>query len=82
MTSACEGPRGDTIPTSETTTTPNSTAVSSAEASTTIEGDARAITGAGSIKSMLLPPCTNISVYAQTSSGAEEAAAELGSDPA
>jgi rhamnose transport system substrate-binding protein len=83
MTSVCDGPRGDTIPTSETTTTPNSTAVSSAEATpTTIEGDARAITGAGSITSMLLPPCTNISVYAQTSSGAEEAAAELGSDPA
>ena len=32
--------------------------------------------------STLLPPCTNISVYGQVRSGAEEAAAELGSDPA
>ena len=89
LTTACEGPGGGTIlPTSEATTTLNSTPTSDAETTSTPtegdarEGDALEITGAGSIASTLLPPCINISVYDQVRSGAEEAAAELGSDPA
>ena len=82
---SCDGQSGDTVLTvlEATTTTPSSTAISSAETtSTTIEGDAHEISGAASIRSVLLPPCINISVYAEVRAGAEEAAAELGSDPA
>jgi rhamnose transport system substrate-binding protein len=40
------------------------------------------ITAADSITATFLPKCTNIAVFPQANSGAEEAAAELGSDPA
>jgi rhamnose transport system substrate-binding protein len=40
------------------------------------------ITGAGAMVGTFLPKCTNIAVFPQANSGAEEAAAELGSDPA
>ena len=89
LATACDGGSGGTtLPSSAATTTPNSTPTSGAETTSTTtevdarEGDAHEITGAGSIMSMLLPPCTNISVYGLVRSGAEEAAAELGSDPA
>ena len=40
------------------------------------------ITAGDSIAATFLPKCTNIAVFPQANSGAEEAAAELGSDPA
>jgi rhamnose transport system substrate-binding protein len=45
-------------------------------------GGAVEIASAGSITSTFLPKCTNIPVFPEANSGAEEAAAELGSDPA
>jgi rhamnose transport system substrate-binding protein len=45
-------------------------------------GDAVVIKSADSITSMLLPKCTNIPVFPQANTGAEEAAVELGSEAA
>jgi len=63
----------DTTAAAETTAAPDTTAAGGG----TVE-----ITGAGSISGVFLPKCTNIAVFPQANSGAEEAAAELGSDPA
>jgi len=64
----------------ETTTT------EAMEETTTTEGqDASGpveIASDGSITATFLPKCTNIAVFPQANEGAEEAAAELGSDPA
>lgn len=53
---------------------------------TTTSGDSAdgpvEITSDGSITATFLPKCTNIPVFPEANSGAEEAAAELGSDPA
>jgi rhamnose transport system substrate-binding protein len=59
-----------TEPMDDTTTTG-----ASAEGPVAIESD-------GSITATFLPKCTNIAVFPQANEGAEEAAAELGSDPA
>ncbi len=45
-------------------------------------GDVVAIESDGSITATFLPKCTNIPVFPEANSGAEEAAGELGSDPA
>jgi len=45
-------------------------------------GDAVAIESDGSITGTFLPKCTNIPVFPEANSGAEEAAEELGSEPA
>jgi rhamnose transport system substrate-binding protein len=89
---ACGGDTGDTTTTAgeatttagESTTTAAETTTSAAAETTTsaAAGEAVAITGAGSIIGTFLPKCTNIAVFPQANSGAEEAAAELGSDPA
>ncbi|HWL48565.1 MAG TPA: substrate-binding domain-containing protein [Acidimicrobiia bacterium] len=89
---ACGGDSGDTTTTAgeatttaaETTTTAAETTTSAASETTTsaAAGEAVEITGAGAITATFLPKCTNIAVFPQANSGAEEAAAELGSDPA
>ncbi|HEX2404881.1 MAG TPA: substrate-binding domain-containing protein [Acidimicrobiia bacterium] len=61
----------------ETTTSAGDTTTSAAAA-----GEAVEITAGDSITATFLPKCTNIAVFPQANSGAEEAAAELGSDPA
>ncbi|HWL49700.1 MAG TPA: substrate-binding domain-containing protein [Acidimicrobiia bacterium] len=90
---ACGGDSGDTTTTTgevtttaaEATTTAAETTTSAAAETTTsaaAAGEAVEITGAGAIAATFLPKCTNIAVFPQANSGAEEAAAELGSDPA
>ena len=70
----------------ETTTTAAETTTSTeAEESTTTEAASEGpvvIESAGGITATFLPKCTNIAVFPQANEGAEEAAAELGSDPA
>lgn len=66
---------------SETTTTEaGGDATTTTPASSS--GDVVEIAAAGSIGATFLPKCTNIAVFPQANSGAEEAAGELGSDPA
>jgi rhamnose transport system substrate-binding protein len=82
-TSAAEEPT--TTAAEATTTVAEATTTSAAAGSTTTAaagGEAVEITGASSITATFLPKCTNIAVFPQANSGAEEAAAELGSDPA
>lgn len=89
---ACAGDTGDTTTTAEadtttttveaTTTVVAETTTSAAETTTSAAGEAVAIAGAGSVTATFLPKCTNIPVFPQANSGAEEAAGELGSDPA
>jgi rhamnose transport system substrate-binding protein len=91
---ACGGDTGDTTTTAgeeptttaaETTTTAAETTTSAAAEATTSAaagGEAVEITGAGPMVATFLPKCTNIAVFPQANSGAEEAAAELGADPA
>jgi rhamnose transport system substrate-binding protein len=91
---ACGGDSGDTTTTAgeatttaaeATTTAAADTTTSAAAESTTSEaagGEAVEITAGDSITATFLPKCTNIAVFPQANSGAEEAAAELGSDPA
>lgn len=50
--------------------------------SETDSGGPVVISAAGSITGTFLPKCTNIAVFPQANEGAEEAAVELGSDPA
>jgi rhamnose transport system substrate-binding protein len=73
----------------ETTTTAaeeETTTTAAEEEPTTTEGEptgeAVTIESAGSITATFLPKCTNIPVFPQANEGAEEAASELGSDPA
>lgn len=71
----------------ETTTTAEAETTTTAEdETTTAEGDAATgpveISSAGSLTATFLPKCTNIPVFPQANEGAEEAAAELGSEPA
>ena len=91
---ACGGDSGDTTTTAgeatttaaEATTTVEAETTTSAAAETTTSaaagGEAVEITAGDSITATFLPKCTNIAVFPQANSGAEEAAAELGSDPA
>jgi rhamnose transport system substrate-binding protein len=91
---ACGGDSGDTTTTAgeatttaaEATTTVVAETTTSAAAETTTSaaagGEAVEITAGDSITATFLPKCTNIAVFPQANSGAEEAAAELGSDPA
>ena len=91
---ACGGDSGDTTTTAgeatttaaEATTTAAAETTTSAAAETTTSaaagGEAVEITAGDSITATFLPKCTNIAVFPQANSGAEEAAAELGSDPA
>lgn len=70
----------------ETETTTAETTTTAAETTTTAEGTdvggPVVIEGMGSIAATFLPKCTNIAVFPQANSGAEEAAGELGSDAA
>ena len=88
VVAACgDGEGGDTTTSaSETTTTeaPDTTTTEPVDDTTTTgasEGPV-AIESDGSITATFLPKCTNIAVFPQANEGAEEAAAELGSDPA
>ena len=94
IVAACGGDSGDTTTTAgeattteaEATTTAAAETTTSAAAETTTSAAAGAeaveITAGDSITATFLPKCTNIAVFPQANSGAEEAAAELGSDPA
>lgn len=87
VVAACgDGEGGETTTTAaETTTTgaPDTTTTEAMEDTTTTAGDgAVAIESDGSISATFLPKCTNIAVFPQANEGAEEAAEELGSDPA
>jgi rhamnose transport system substrate-binding protein len=92
VVAACGGDTGETTTTAgeatttaaEATTTAAETTTSPAAETTTSAagGEAVEITGAGAITATFLPKCTNIAVFPQANSGAEEAATELGSDPA
>jgi rhamnose transport system substrate-binding protein len=91
VVAACgDGDGGDTTTTAgapETTTTaaPEPTTTEAMDDTTTTEASAEgpvAIVSDGSITATFLPKCTNIAVFPQANQGAEEAAGELGSDPA
>jgi rhamnose transport system substrate-binding protein len=91
VVAACGDGEGgdDTTTTAEadvtTTTAPETTTTEQMDDTTTTEGSAEGpveIASAGSITATFLPKCTNIAVFPQANEGAEEAAAELGSDPA
>lgn len=75
-----------TLADTTTTTAAAETTTTTAGDTTTTSGDTGEgpveITSAGSITATFLPKCTNIPVFPEANSGAEEAAAELGSDPA
>jgi rhamnose transport system substrate-binding protein len=90
---ACGGDTGDTTTTAGEATTTAAEATTTVAAETTTSagdtttsaaaaGDAVEIAAGDSITATFLPKCTNIAVFPQANSGAEEAAAELGSDPA
>ena len=91
---ACGGDSGDTTTTAGEATTTAAEATTTAAADTTTSaaaesttsaaagGEAVEITAGDSITATFLPKCTNIAVFPQANSGAEEAAGELGSDPA
>jgi rhamnose transport system substrate-binding protein len=88
VVAACgDGEGGDTSTSAtETTTTeaPDTTTTEPMDDTTTTgasEGPV-AIESDGSITATFLPKCTNIAVFPQANEGAEEAAGELGSDPA
>ena len=89
VVAACgDGEGGDTSTSAnETTTTaaPDTTTTEPMDDTTTTGASAEgpvAIESDGSITATFLPKCTNIAVFPQANEGAEEAAAELGSDPA
>ena len=93
IVAACGGDTGDTTTTAgeATTTAAEATTTAAAETTTSAAADtttsaaaseAVEITAGDSITATFLPKCTNIAVFPQANSGAEEAAAELGSDPA
>jgi rhamnose transport system substrate-binding protein len=95
VVAACGGDTGDTSTTAgeeptttaaeATTTAAAETTTSAAAGSTTTAaagGEAVEITGTEPITGTFLPKCLNIPVFPQANSGAEEAAAELGSEPA
>jgi rhamnose transport system substrate-binding protein len=92
VVAACgDGEGGDDTTTTagaeETTTTaaPEPTTTEPMDDTTTTGASAEgpvAIESDGSITATFLPKCTNIAVFPQANEGAEEAAAELGSDPA
>ncbi len=77
VAAACGSAAEDT--TTTTTTTEQDTTTTSAGVEV---GGPVVIEAAESISALFLPKCTNIPVFPQANSGAEEAAAELGSDPA
>ena len=88
VVAACGGGTADTTTATtadETTTTAAETTTTEAEETTTTEATTEGpvvIESAGSITATFLPKCTNIAVFPQANEGAEEAAGELGSDPA
>ena len=75
---------GDVVTTTTAATPDTTEAPTTTESPGTTEAptDSVEITSSGSITGTFLPKCTNIAVFPQANSGAEEAAAELGSDPA
>jgi rhamnose transport system substrate-binding protein len=88
VVAACgDGEGGDTSTSADETTTtaaPDTTTTEPTDDTTTTganEGPV-AIESDGSITATFLPKCTNIAVFPQANEGAEEAAGELGSDPA
>ena len=88
VVAACGEEGGDDT----TTTAGEETTTTAAPDTTTTAGDTTTSAAAGgevvtieagdSIAATFLPKCTNIAVFPQANSGAEEAAGELGSDPA
>jgi len=88
VVAACgDGEGGDTSTSATETTTTEApdTATTEPMDDTTTTGASEgpvAIESDGSITATFLPKCTNIAVFPQANEGAEEAAAELGSDPA
>ncbi len=87
VVAACGDDGGDATTTAAgdtTTTVAQATTTAGEEPTTTAAPAAEAveITGSGSITSTFLPKCTNIAVFPQAFEGSEEAATELGSDPA
>lgn len=67
---------------STTTTAQQTTTTEAMTTTTAAQSGPVAIASAGSITAIFLPKCTNIAVFPQANSGAEEAATELGSEPA
>jgi rhamnose transport system substrate-binding protein len=89
VAAACGGGAADTAEDSEPAAADVSepAAADTSEATPTEAADAAgdgavAIEAADSISATFLPKCTNIPVFPQANEGAEEAASELGSDPA
>ncbi len=91
VVAACGGDTTTTTTAGEPTTTAGEPTTTVADTTTTAgdttttegaAGEAVTIAGDGSISATFLPKCTNIPVFPQANEGAEEAAAELGSDPA
>jgi rhamnose transport system substrate-binding protein len=91
VVAACGGDTTTTTTAGEPTTTAGEPTTTVAETTTTAgdtttteggAGEAVTIAGDGSISATFLPKCTNIAVFPQANEGAEEAATELGSDPA
>lgn len=84
VVAACGG--GETTTTGESTTTAAGDTTTTEVMDTTTTGPSAegpvVIESAGSISAIFLPKCTNIPVFPEANSGAEEAAAELGSDAA
>jgi len=76
LAAACSSDDAD-----DTTTTTAGETTTTTSSGTEVGGPVT-IESAGSITGTFLPKCTNIAVFPQANSGAEEAAAELGSDPA
>lgn len=93
VVAACGGDTADTTTTAAdvTTTTADTSPTTVGEDTTTTTGDttpgdgpdgAVEISSDRSITATFLPKCTNIPVFPEANTGAEEAAAELGSQPA
>lgn len=81
-TSAAEEATTTAAAATTTAAAETTTSVAAATSTSAAGGEAVEITGAGAMVGTFLPKCTNIAVFPQANSGAEEAAAELGSDPA
>jgi rhamnose transport system substrate-binding protein len=80
-TTTTAGEATTTTTAGEATTTTTAGEATTTSAGTEVGGPV-AIEAAGSISGTFLPKCTNIAVFPQANSGAEEAAGELGSDAA
>ncbi len=82
VAAACGGDEGGDSTTAAPATTGAPEATEAPGGTEAPAGDAVTIAGQGSITGTFLPKCTNIAVFPQANQGAEEAAAEMGSEPA